>query len=896
MIKLEDYKFIKRIGKGGMGEVWLAEHTVLKTKVAIKSLDSNLINDERFRQRFRKEATIHNKLSHPNIVKLIDFQERPDGVFLIMNYIEGKQLNHYIQKTTGPIPEKELIPLFLQILSAIKHAHSKGLIHRDIKPSNILITKEGKIKVIDFGIAKSLDEWIDKGLTVAGDNPGTPAYMSPEQVNAEKLDVLTDIYSLGVTLFQMVVGRGPYFKIDGTPKPGYTSPFKIQTSIVGEPLPNPKDIYPGSTERLISIINKATQKKKSKRFQSCDEFIKSFDEKNHSNIKENTVKIPQVKKPTRKKIPRKPILPIIKKFFQNKKVLTFFKTSIILSLLGFGIVIATPGIKSAYYDYVKRVEDTDREKNRNKALNSIKSVIDAAKEVESLAVIAKNHAIRTKEASEQASIFMFQAKQVIDQLDGNNQAKQTYLKLKDKNNEVILALTKSESASSKTNEKIKIANTISRDSKKIKNEIVKESEDSNLVMYQVEQAKNQKKKALKTLSETKQLVISAREGEEEAKLGLKEVENFKKELDSIKNRSDQGIINENITQQKVRLKNEANSLSIQAQQLLRNVKVLVDNSELLYGEILKISLDANSIEIDSDLEYLSDSNKSLITNAPRKSEGLLKIVKEKYKKCEAAMKSAKDLSNKAQLSDSLEKIKALVRSTNDKVKESQNANSTAKNNIKSLDDLKTSVSEAFGELIEISNYKNGKLDQIVLANGDKYEGDWFVDKITGKGIMTYSNGNIYNGDFFEGKRSGNGTMTYPSGATYNGAWDNDMRNGQGRYAQNRISLSGNWINNNLDGLVIEFKNGQKSEVKYVNGKREHTVNGIVRNNQNNDIIIGAQIQVIGTRQIQLTDNNGKYTIKVLHGQTLSISHPGYQKVIKQITGSITFKANLDKKL
>ena len=125
-------------------------------------------------------------------VKLIDFQERKDGLFLIMDYVEGKQLNDYISKVTGPIPEKVLIPLFLQVLSAIKYAHSKKLIHRDIKPSNILVTKDGNIKVIDFGIALSAD-----GVSSFNESEGKVGsipYMSPEQVNAEKVDILTDIY------------------------------------------------------------------------------------------------------------------------------------------------------------------------------------------------------------------------------------------------------------------------------------------------------------------------------------------------------------------------------------------------------------------------------------------------------------------------------------------------------------------------------------------------------------------------------------------------------------------------------------------------------------------------------------------------------------------------------
>ena len=267
MIKLENYKIIKKIASGGMGDVYLAEHTVLETKVAIKSLHPNLVNDEDFRKRFRTEAKTQWKLSHPNIVKLTDFQERKDGLFLIMEYVEGKQLNDYIRDVTGPMPDEKLFPLFKEILSAINFAHSKGLIHRDIKPSNILITAEGSAKVIDFGIAKSSDE--DKGLTKTGVQVGPVSYMSPEQVNAEKLDKLTDIYSLGVILFQMAVGKAPYS--------AQTNTFKIQLSIVSDPLPNPKEIYPSVSDKLVSIIEKATQKNKRDRFKSCDEFIKSFD-------------------------------------------------------------------------------------------------------------------------------------------------------------------------------------------------------------------------------------------------------------------------------------------------------------------------------------------------------------------------------------------------------------------------------------------------------------------------------------------------------------------------------------------------------------------------------------------------------------------------------------------
>ena len=268
MIKLEGYKILKKIGSGGMGDVYLAEHEVLETTVAIKSLHANLVTDESFKKRFRTEAKVHAKLYHPNVVKLIDFQERKDGLFIIMEYVEGKQLDDYIHNDSGPIPEKELLPLFAQIVDAISHAHAKGLVHRDIKPANVIISK-GKIKVLDFGIAKEIST--ESGLTKTGVQVGTPMYMSPEQVNGEKIDKLTDIYSLGVTLFYMAVGKPPYEN---------SNAIKMGIKIISEPFPTAKEFYPGVSNKIETIIKKATQKNKTDRYQSCEEFRKDLDSKN----------------------------------------------------------------------------------------------------------------------------------------------------------------------------------------------------------------------------------------------------------------------------------------------------------------------------------------------------------------------------------------------------------------------------------------------------------------------------------------------------------------------------------------------------------------------------------------------------------------------------------------
>ena len=263
MIKLEGYKTIKKIASGGMGDVFLAEHLKLKKQVAIKSLHKNLVNNNDFRKRFENEAQTHAKLDHPNIVKLLDFKERKDGLFLIMEYVNGKTLDEHVKIVSGPIPENELATLYIQVLNAIGYAHDKGLVHRDIKPDNIMIDKNGNIKILDFGIAKMNED--DSGLTKTGIQIGTATYMSPEQVDAKNVDMLSDIYSLGVTLFYLAVGKSPYSDVTNT--------YRIQEKIMKEPFPLASDFYPAVSKKLQEIILKATQKKKSDRYQSCNEFL-----------------------------------------------------------------------------------------------------------------------------------------------------------------------------------------------------------------------------------------------------------------------------------------------------------------------------------------------------------------------------------------------------------------------------------------------------------------------------------------------------------------------------------------------------------------------------------------------------------------------------------------------
>ncbi|MDG1914001.1 MAG: serine/threonine-protein kinase [Crocinitomix sp.] len=260
------YKVLSLIGEGGMGNVYLAEHAHLGRKVAIKMLHPRLASNESLRKRFLNEASAMAHLQHPNIVGLLDYVESDEGLFLIMEYVQGEELDIHIRAVSGPIEEKKAKALMMEILDAFDYAHKQGIVHRDIKPSNILMTQQGGVKVLDFGIAKMMDD--DKSMTKTGTQIGTVLYMSPEQVKGEKVDARTDIYSLGVTLFQMITGRSPYS--------GNSAEYEVYTQIVKEPLPKASSVYPGVSVGIESVIHKATQKRREDRFQTCQEMIRAL--------------------------------------------------------------------------------------------------------------------------------------------------------------------------------------------------------------------------------------------------------------------------------------------------------------------------------------------------------------------------------------------------------------------------------------------------------------------------------------------------------------------------------------------------------------------------------------------------------------------------------------------
>ncbi len=256
--KIGKYTLTKYIGEGGMASVYEGTHLFLGTKAAVKVLNPMLSKNDQFRQRFRNEAAFMASLDHPNITKVLDFEDSDEGLAIVMELLEGSDLSDLV-KEKGALTFEEFKPLFIQILDAFKYAHNQGIVHRDIKPSNIFIDSRGTVKILDFGIAKLFGQGNE--MTQTGTQMGTPAYMSPEQVKGDKsIDHRSDIYALGVTLFYAMEGRSPYDTDN-------ESQFDIFNKIVFEELPV---LTENSAQTFL--IQKACQKDRNLRFQQIEEF------------------------------------------------------------------------------------------------------------------------------------------------------------------------------------------------------------------------------------------------------------------------------------------------------------------------------------------------------------------------------------------------------------------------------------------------------------------------------------------------------------------------------------------------------------------------------------------------------------------------------------------------
>ena len=203
---LGPYEIVSQLGSGGMGVVYEATDPRLKRTVAIKVLPPDLIKDDTAKQRFLQEAQAASALDHPNICTIYEINETDGGqLYLVMAHYEGETLKERIER--GPLDLDDAVDIATQVGQGLAEAHGAGIVHRDIKPANLLVTKSGVVKILDFGLAKLVGS---EGLTQTGTTVGTVAYMSPEQARGQEVDHRTDIWSLGVVLYEMVAGTPPF--------------------------------------------------------------------------------------------------------------------------------------------------------------------------------------------------------------------------------------------------------------------------------------------------------------------------------------------------------------------------------------------------------------------------------------------------------------------------------------------------------------------------------------------------------------------------------------------------------------------------------------------------------------------------------------------------------------
>jgi len=267
-----DYRITEKLGQGGFGVVWKATEESLERAVALKTMDVTLAQDARFRERFFAEAKVQAKLVHPNIVTIHRFFEHEGRYFIAMEYLEGVTLPDGGRARTladlvrrGPMLEGRMVAVFRDVLAAVACAHDHDVLHRDIKPLNILFAESGLVKVADFGIAKIVGG--ETSVSVSGTRVGTSGYMSPEQVLNKPLDRRSDIYALGITLYEMATGQLP-FKA--------TSTTSLEEQHLFQPPPPVREVNPSVSADLAGMIARALAKKPEDRYQNCEEFASAL--------------------------------------------------------------------------------------------------------------------------------------------------------------------------------------------------------------------------------------------------------------------------------------------------------------------------------------------------------------------------------------------------------------------------------------------------------------------------------------------------------------------------------------------------------------------------------------------------------------------------------------------
>jgi serine/threonine-protein kinase len=259
---IDHYRVLELVGRGAMGVVYKALDVNIDRPVAIKVMSAEARSDPAFVERFRQEARVQGALNHPNVALLFDYFVHEGAPIAVMEYIDGESLEQLIRRR-GPIPAHESIPIFKQALCGVAAAHRAGIIHRDLKPANLMITRDGIVKVMDFGIAKRQGA---PSATKVSTSIGSPYYMAPEQILGRPVDCRTDVYALGITLYELLAGQRP-FNSRGKPE------YLVLDAHVNE-LPEPPTVYRyGIPGPIVDAVMRALAKEPDARFQSADEFM-----------------------------------------------------------------------------------------------------------------------------------------------------------------------------------------------------------------------------------------------------------------------------------------------------------------------------------------------------------------------------------------------------------------------------------------------------------------------------------------------------------------------------------------------------------------------------------------------------------------------------------------------
>ena len=257
--KISDrYQIIKSIGEGGMANVYLAYDTILDRNVAVKVLRGDLATDEKFVRRFQREALSASSLNHPNIVEVYDVGEDNGQYYIVMEYIEGKHLKELLKKR-GHLTITEVVDIMLQITDGMSVAHDSYIIHRDIKPQNIMILENGLVKITDFGIAMAMNA---TQLTQTNSVMGSVHYLPPEQANGKGATLQSDIYSMGILMYELLTGKLPYRGENAV---------EIALKHLKEPLPSIREEIPNIPNSIENIIKKATAKNIKNRYADARE-------------------------------------------------------------------------------------------------------------------------------------------------------------------------------------------------------------------------------------------------------------------------------------------------------------------------------------------------------------------------------------------------------------------------------------------------------------------------------------------------------------------------------------------------------------------------------------------------------------------------------------------------